>query len=596
MIDTGALDQTIGNLVAQLLDRRVAGGWWEGRLSSSALSTATAVSALSLAVGDNVDPGLEWLAANQNADGGWGDTVLNRSNISTTLLCWCSFSISGAEVRFESTVARAEAWLCREAGDLESRHLIEAILRRYGTDRTFSVPILTVMAIAGKLGEGRDAWRDIPPLPFELAALPHQLFGWLRLPVVSYALPALIAIGQVRHHHRPAVNPILRAARNRLVTRTLCLLRSIQPSTGGYLEATPLTSFVVMSLASAGRKDHSVVAEGVRFLRSSMREDGSWPIDTNLATWVTTLTVNALAGLPEQKHPLDARAKRSIRDWLIAQQYRDEHPYTHAAPGGWAWTPLPGGVPDADDTAGALLALRNLGEIDEEVRTAARNGIRWLISLQNSDGGIPTFCRGWGKLPFDRSGSDLTAHAISAWRAWLPDLEDPLRSRTRRAIHHAISFLQRTQSPDGSWKPLWFGNEHTPDEGNPTYGTARTAIALGKSEASMFSRSVRWLRMAQNPDGGWGGAPGTPSSTEETALAVHALSNATPDGATLSSLQGGVQWLIDSTGRGARITIAPIGLYFARLWYYEELYPLIFSAAALIRAKAASSGLGFPPR
>jgi squalene-hopene/tetraprenyl-beta-curcumene cyclase len=596
MIDTVALDQTIGNLVARLLERRVAGGWWEGRLSSSALSTATAVSALALAGGDNVNPGLQWLAANQNADGGWGDTVLNRSNISTTILCWCSFSISGSRQRYGSTVERAEAWLCRETGNLTPRNLVEAILRRYGADRTFSVPILTVMAIAGKLGEGSAAWRYVQQLPFELAAFPHQLFGWLRLPVVSYALPALIAIGQVRHHHRPSANPFLRAARNRLIPGTLGLLRGIQPSTGGYLEATPLTSFVVLSLASAGTKDHSVVAEGVRFLRNSMREDGSWPIDTNLATWVTTLTVNALSRLPEPEHPLDNGARRAIRDWLLSQQYRDEHPYTHAAPGGWAWTPLPGGVPDADDTAGALLALRNLGEIDEEVRTAARNGIRWLISLQNTDGGIPTFCRGWGKLPFDRSGSDLTAHAISAWRAWLPDLEDPLRSRTRRAIHHAISFLQRTQGRDGSWKPLWFGNEHTPDEGNPTYGTARTAIALAKADGPMSSRSLRWLQMAQNPDGGWGGAPGTPSSTEETGLAVHALSNAMPDGAMLSSLQGGVQWLIDSTGRGARSTIAPIGLYFARLWYYEELYPLIFSAAALIRAKAASSRLAFLPR
>ena len=93
-----------------------------------------------------------------------------------------------------------------------------------------------------------------------------------------------------------------------------------------------------------------------------MRPDGSWPIDTNLATWVTTLSVNALAACPTQQHPLDAERKRAIRDWLLAQQYREEHPYTHAAPGGWAWTPLPGGVPDADDTAGALLALRNLGD------------------------------------------------------------------------------------------------------------------------------------------------------------------------------------------------------------------------------------------
>ena len=77
---------------------------------------------------------------------------------------------------------------------------------------------------------------------------------------------------------------------------------------------------------------------------------------------------------------------------VLAQQFRSPHPYTNAAPGGWAWTDLPGGVPDADDT-GALLALHNLGDIDATVRSAASAGIRWLLDLQNHDGGIPTFCR-----------------------------------------------------------------------------------------------------------------------------------------------------------------------------------------------------------
>src|SRR5262249_10073409 len=85
----------------------------------------------------------------------------------------------------------------------------------------------------------------------------------------------------------------------------------------------------------------------------------------------------------------------AIRRWLLAQQHRVEHPYTHAAPGAWAWTNLPGGVPDADDTAGAVLALKHLGPIDDETRAAAFAGIEWLLNTQNSDGGVPTFCRGW---------------------------------------------------------------------------------------------------------------------------------------------------------------------------------------------------------
>jgi squalene-hopene/tetraprenyl-beta-curcumene cyclase len=581
-----ALDRTIENLIARLLERRTSAGCWEGYLSSSALSTATAVSALSLATNDNIDLGLNWLATNQNADGGWGDTVLSRSNISTTLLCWCCFSITSARERYQSTVSRAEAWLEREAGSLEPLNLTQAILDRYGRDRTFSVPILTVMAIAGKLGDGRDGWREIPQLPFELAALPHQLFGWLSLPVVSYALPALIAIGQVRHHHRPSSNPALRLARNSLSSGTLKLLGDIQPSTGGYLEATPLTSFVVMSLAAAEQKHHGVVTNGVRFLRSSMREDGSWPIDTNLSTWVTTLSVDALAALPAGQHPLDSREQRTIRDWLLAQQYREEHPYTHAAPGGWAWTPLPGSVPDADDTAGALLALRNLGPVDDDVRHSAQRGLRWLLDLRNRDGGMPTFCRGWGALPFDCSAADLTAHAISAWHAWLPELQDPLRSEVQRAIAGSKAYLARVQKADGSWMPLWFGNEHTADDHNLTYGTARVSIALSESDGALQGRARQWLRDSQNADGGWGGGPKAPSSVEETALAIHALAGA-PGADSLPALSRGVEWLIEATASGARTPVSPIGLYFARLWYFEELYPLIFATGAAIRARAA---------
>jgi len=54
----------------------------------------------------------------------------------------------------------------------------------------------------------------------------------------------------------------------------------MQPASGGYLEAAPLTSFVVMSLAASGRVEHPVVQQGVKFLVDSVRPDGSWPIDT----------------------------------------------------------------------------------------------------------------------------------------------------------------------------------------------------------------------------------------------------------------------------------------------------------------------------
>ena len=577
----GALGVVTDALLAEL----TAAGHWVGELSSSALSTATAVVALAQvgreADGGLIRGGLKWLAQTQNADGGWGDTVQSKSNISTTALCWAAFGAARADGDFAQAVARSKAWLEKARG---AQTLTEAIAARYGKDRTFSVPILMTLALGGRIG-----WEQVMRLPFELAALPHQLFGAVRLPVVSYALPALIAIGQTIHFHRPTRNPLARFIRELVRAKTLRVLESIQPENGGFLEATPLTSFVTMSLASMGLGEHPVARKGAEFLRASVRADGSWAIDTNLATWVTTLAIQALA--PDALSP---EQKLMLRAWLLGQQYRVAHLYTHAAPGGWAWTNLPGGVPDADDTAGALLALLALGTVDGETRAAGFAGVGWLRGLQNGDGGIPTFCRGWGALPFDRSSPDLTAHALRAWSAWLPQLDERAKARTLRAAARALRFLAKTQRADGSWLPLWFGNEHAPDDENPLYGTAKVVLALRELRDrnipfanEMLRNAVRWLVAAQHDDGGWSGVRGGPSSVEETALAIEALAGT----AEVAAVDAGTRWLTARVGSGAWREPAPIGFYFAKLWYYERLYPLIFATGALRRV-AALEGSG----
>ena len=571
-------------LVRRLLDRRSAASHWEGRLSSSALATATAILALEIAARNGypeshrlrpmIEAGSGWLLRHQNSDGGWGDTARSRTNISTTAIVWATLStIANDSTSVASVLQRSAAWLHQAAGDTTPAALRAAILKRYGNDRTFSVPILTVLALADKLGDRRTAWRSIPQLPFELAALPHHWFQFLRLPVVSYALPALIAIGQVRHHFAPTRNPATRGLRNRVRRRTHALLHAMQPESGGYLEATPLTSFVVMSLAGMGETSSPVVASGIRFLIDSMREDGSWPIDTNLSTWVTTLSIGALvdaSAFPVQDTP-------AVRRWLLEQQTKREHPFTHAAPGAWAWTPLSGGVPDSDDTSGALLALRRLGDPDHETIAAAAAGVRWLLDVQNRDGGIPTFCRGWGALPFDRSTPEITAHALQAWSAWWPHLDPPLGRRVKKAAARAIEFLAGNQRADGSWVPLWFGNEHAPGEDNPTYGTARvllglsSALMVGESRGEACRRAaIKWLLDAQNPSGGWGGDRAVATSIEETGVVLQALGRFASDPHVATSIARGGRWLSEAIASSAGDPAAPIGLYFARLWYYEE--------------------------
>ena len=86
---------------------------------------------------------------------------------------------------------------------------------------------------------------------------------------------------------------------------------------------------------------------------------------------------------------------------------------------------------------------------------------------------------------------------------------------------------------------------------------------------------------AQNGDGGWGGNVETPSSVEETALAIEVLLSVPSANA---ACRRGLDWLLNRVSDGSFRQPAPIGLYFAKLWYFERLYPMIFAVSALARS------------
>ena len=77
---------------------------------------------------------------------------------------------------------------------------------------------------------------------------------------------------------------------------------------------------------------------------------------------------------------------------------------------------------------------------------------------------------------------------------------------------------------------------------------------------------------------------------EETGAAVAALSYWWPDQRVRDTCQRGAAYL---AGRVADLSwrrAEPIGLYFARLWYSERLYPLIWSVAGLGSALSRIAG------
>lgn len=663
---------------AALLAERTVGGHWVGELASSPLATAAAVSALVVAHGNGsleatstertrlqdlmqgdlselIVESLHWLAERQNQDGGWGDTEPGRSNMAATLLAKSAFRLTCVPAKYEGLTDHADEFLAKQGG-------IATWRKRSGRDKSLAAPVLANAALAGLV-----PWRQVPVLPFEYVGLPNSWYSRLQLPVVSYAIPVLVAVGQLKFHHDRPRNPLARLIRLASRTRSLALVERMQPESGGFLESAPLTAFVVMSLAGMGLSQHPVVLRGVEFLLASVRSDASWPIDTNLATWNTTLAINALADksppatagkIAEQladssRETVNAGAvwrgtARSVElaepsrhgrpesgdaaildencvDWLLDCQRDEPHPNTGAHPAGWAWTDLPGGVPETDDTAGALVALacfrhRYPKLKQHRLQLAARRGVEWLLDLQNGDGGWPTFCRGWSMQRFDRSASDLTAHAIRAlavWqRLWQADprssdaLPDALDRQITTAVDRGLHFLENEQRNDGSFVPLWFGNQFHPDGHNLVYGTAQVLIAgteLGNLESDMCQRAGRWLLGVQHANGGWGPPRTSPAtslsniyrsgtsraedalasfcSVEETSLAVEALLPlAESNQLHARAVKNGLKWLVDAVEQGRLRQPSPIGFYFAKLWYRERLYPLVFAASALGQA------------
>jgi squalene-hopene/tetraprenyl-beta-curcumene cyclase len=156
--------------------------------------------------------------------------------------------------------------------------------------------------------------------------------------------------------------------------------------------------------------------------------------------------------------------------------------------------------------------------------------------------------------------------------------------KTQIACERGFDYLSRVQLPDGSWLPLWFGNQFADQDENPIYGTARVLVAYrdaDKTDSPQAERGFGWLKSVQNDDGGWGGDRGVTSSVEETALATEILLS----GPQISPVaQAGLCWLFARVESGEFTTTTPIGFYFAKLWYFEELYPVVFCASALGRA------------
>jgi squalene-hopene/tetraprenyl-beta-curcumene cyclase len=223
--------------------------------------------------------------------------------------------------------------------------------------------------------------------------------------------------------------------------------------------------------------------------------------------WDTALTLNALADARVPgSHP---NVERGVA-WLLEREVRRPGDWSvlnpGLEPGGWFFEYQNGFYPDTDDTAMVLIALAKSGHAwTANGQSAAQRGLRWLLRMQNDDGGWAAFDRNINhelltRVPFadhnamlDPSCPDITARVLEALGHFGYQVGEP-------CVDRAVAFIRGTQERAGGWLGRWGVNY--------IYGTWQVLLGLRSvgfdMQDPMVRRAVAWLKQVQQPSGGWG--------------------------------------------------------------------------------------------
>ncbi len=221
-----------------------------------------------------------------------------------------------------------------------------------------------------------------------------------------------------------------------------------------------------------------------------------------------------------------------------------------------------------------LVALVAVGVAGRPAATdAARSSAAWLVGTQNDDGGFSATpgqpsspaMTGWAMLgleaagtnPLDlRRGGETPVSYLRAEAGRLRSVGDLERTilaleaagvdSRRFAGNDLVERLRRRRDGDGS----------VDGQVNLTAFYALALRAAGADPASL-ARTGRWLRRAQNDDGGWGIQPLAPSEADSTGAALQGLVAVGSGGRATAR---GASWLGKAQRRGGGYALGGSGV------------------------------------
>lgn len=450
---------------------------------------------------------LRWLTENQLPDGSWGSTIpYEHDRLLSTLAALAPLAAFGRGVEDQEAVAAGVRYLWEHDHRL-AHELVEPV--------GFELLLPALVKRAQQAGV---------PVPADLDIYGPQRAAKLRLiPPSALYSPGVTVVHSLEFLGDEA---------------DLSGLRGAQGTNGSIGSSPAATAFFF---------ERSGDPRALAYLEDCLGRNGGattpvlYPCETFELLWSAYHLF--LAGVPAER-------LLSTGDRILLREALND--------GGVSLSPtFP--IPDADDTAVALLLLHSLGErLDPSV----------LQSFAVKDGHFASFS-------FERHSSvGVNLHVLHALLA-VPGYPNSTETTDR-----LLDYLSDQQLQTGCWVDKW----HI----SPIYATAHALCVFGelgaaqaRRAAPMVRRAHDWLCETQNSDGSWGWFG--QATAEETAYALLALAALDDEGdGTRHSerRRAGLRYLMEATlGLGVSA-----GAHYPAMWVDKCLYTPPLIVASVIQA------------